>query len=430
MELHNKLIDYSKKHLYSLHMPGHKNRLGFSKIDYTEVPGLDDLHSPKDIILDLMEECSKLYGSKKTFLSTNGSTAGILAAIGAVATFTDKILVGRQVHKSVHNGIFLHKMIPHFVYPKINEFGICIGYDYCEIENIIIKNKIKAMIFTTPTYEGVDLDTSKLNDIALRNDCFLILDEAHGAHFLDGTRADISVQSLHKMLPALTSTAIIHCNNEKLSNLLNKYLSIYITSSPSYILLSSISECVSIIKNKKQLFEIAENRLNKIRNKLLKLEKLNYLLSDDIYKIVIGVSNVNISGKELYDKVYSTGYVLEMCTDLYIVALTSIYDDWDKVDEFVEILLDIDKNLHIVDDKEVINFRKLNYVGIDSLYSYSINVRYAIGKICAEPIFLYPPGIALISYGEIFDDEVIKDIIYYYENGYLDTDEVKVSKVD
>lgn len=428
MKLHEKLIKYKKNNKYSLHMPGHKNMPYYFDIDFTEVEGLDDLHNPKEDILELMNELSRIYGSKKTFISTNGSTAGILAAVSAVSELHKKILVGRQVHKSVHNAIYINKMQPFFVYPKIDKNSIAIGYDYEEIEKLLLKNDIHVMIFTTPTYEGVILDKKKLKEIAKKCEAILILDEAHGAHIFDENLADISIMSLHKTLPAMTSTAVIHCNNEELEYYLNQYMSIYVTSSPSYVLMNSISECVEFINNNKQKFDYSHKRITLAREKLKKLRYLKLFNSDDEYRIVITTSFCNINAKELSEMLDRQGFVVEMNTDNYIVAITTVMDDWDKIDEFCDILLKIDNKLHYKNKEYNFDFRKLKYEKINSLNSIIVDIDDAKDRISNELIYLYPPGVALVSRGEVFNEEIIKDIKYYNKMGLLDKKKVRIVK--
>lgn len=432
MKLHKFIRNFKLNKMYPLHMPGHKRRCGeYTKFDITEIPGFDDLHNPKGIIMDIEKGYSKYYLSKKTFISVNGSTAGILAGISTVAKNYNKFLVGRVAHKSIYNALYINNIEPLYVYPIINEAGIFIDYNYDEIEEIIIKNKIEVMIFTSPTYEGKIIDVDKITKIAKKYKVILIIDEAHGAH-LDRSRsfsdkADICIQSLHKTLPALTSTALVHCNNMDLQNGLKKFMSIYQTSSPSYILLDSISNCLEFIE--KQFDELNNkslSKLEKIRDKLKKCKNLKLFESDDKYKLVIQTNNSNISGDKLYELMYSKGFILEMCSPNYVIAMTSCVDNWKKVKKFVDEILDVDKKLHKIKKKKIDFFienkKEVNFCADTE----SIDLNLAEGRVSSSQIYIYPPGIPIISYNEVFSNDVINLIKKLNKNKYLTCNEVEV----
>ena len=225
--IYNKLKQLQYKEDYPFHMPGHKRNLkidplldAISKIDITEITGFDDLHHPEEMIRELMDDLKQIYGTKESYLLVNSSTAGNLAAIAALCNIGDKILVARNCHKSVYHAIELLGLDPIYIYPEIDEYGICKGITKEQIENIITKEtSIKAMVLVSPTYEGRVSDIEGISDVLHRNNIPLIVDEAHGAHFIyheafpesaANSGADIVIQSLHKTLPAFTQTGLLH----------------------------------------------------------------------------------------------------------------------------------------------------------------------------------------------------------------------------
>ena len=262
--LEERLENYFNEDYLPMHMPGHKRNIKLLgeklpyRIDITEIDGFDDLHHPEGIIKEIEEKAKKIYKSNKSFILVNGSTCGILAGIRSVVNYGDKVLVARNSHKSVYNAIEINCLNPIYVLPKIDKYGINKNIKADDIENILEKNKdIKLVIITSPTYEGVLSDVKSIVNIAHKYKVPVLVDEAHGAHlsFMENSNfealncgADIVIQSLHKTLPALTGTAILHIKGDLVKEEdVRRELSIFETSSPSYILMSSIDECLSLI---------------------------------------------------------------------------------------------------------------------------------------------------------------------------------------
>ena len=244
MKLNDKL---QNNDLYPFHMPGHKRNKNFnipaSEIDITEIDGFDNLHSPTDLLDDMQKEIAKLFGAKKSIISVNGSTCCILAAISAVAKENATIIIARNCHKSVYNACYINKLKVEYIEPEYNtEFGCYKNITQKSIDTAITKHpNACAVVITSPTYEGYVSNVSC--------NIPLIIDSAHGAHFgfadflSKQAKADIIIESLHKTLPALTQSAVIHINNEKFFKKVKKYMDIYETSSPSYVIMASIEKC-------------------------------------------------------------------------------------------------------------------------------------------------------------------------------------------
>ncbi|MFQ6931067.1 MAG: aminotransferase class I/II-fold pyridoxal phosphate-dependent enzyme [Eubacterium sp.] len=353
--LYSKLIEYSKNGRYPLHMPGHKrqrklfdfnkafvgdedffnkpvdnsvNELNEDKeisvyvnnqydpfdIDITEINGFDDLHHPEGIIKAAMENASDFFGTKATFFLVNGSSCGILSAITAVTNIGDTIILGRNCHKSAYNAVQLRDLNVEYVYPEIVEgFNISGGYKPEEIEQKFVeaekKNiKVKAVVITSPTYEGIVSDIKKIAEIVHGHNSILIVDEAHGAHMILSDEfptsayklgADIVIESAHKTLPAMTQTAFLHVQGDKVSvKDVQRMLSVYQSSSPSYVLMSSLDKCIRELptKGQKDVNEMLIT-LKKFHNRVKNLKVLkvldrsiigkNSVYDFDISKIVI-----------------------------------------------------------------------------------------------------------------------------------------------
>ena len=225
--LQKKLEEYYNKNYLPMHMPGHKRNVELLGeklpyiIDITEIEGFDDLHNPEGIIKNIEEKAKKLYKSEKSFILVNGSTCGILSGIRACVNTGDKVLVARNCHKSVYNALEINGLNPIYIVPEIERDGIDRNISISDVKKKLEENKdIKLIIITSPTYEGIISDIKQIVDIAHKYNVPVLVDEAHGAHlnFIDELKskealnvgADIVVQSLHKTLPALTGTALLH----------------------------------------------------------------------------------------------------------------------------------------------------------------------------------------------------------------------------
>ena len=441
-----KLEEYYNKDYLPMHMPGHKRNIKLLgeklpyKIDITEIEGFDDLHHANGLIKDIEDKAKKIYGSKRSFILVNGSTCGILAGIRSVVNFGDKVLVARNSHKSVYNAIELNSLDSIYLSPKINRYGIDENIDVNEVEETLKENKdIKLVVITSPTYEGIISNISSIVSVAHKYNIPVLVDEAHGAHlsFMENlcnkealnSGADIVIQSLHKTLPALTGTALLHIQGDLVKEEdVARELSIFETSSPSYILMSSIEECLDIISSKgKELFKEYENNLKYFYNETRKLQKLKILGNEienkeyyDFGKIVIITKNTNITGKELSDILRKEYKIeLEMASINYTLAMTSICDKKENFTRVLNALEEIDKKLENKEEKEnkieiVLPEKKMNILdAIKNNNSKYLNYKETEGKISKEYIWVYPPGIPLITPGEVINKEIIKKINEY-----------------
>lgn len=440
--LKDKLKEYSKSDIYPMHMPGHKRNAGLfsdvENIDFTEVEGLDNLHDPEGIILESMEKTSKVLGTDKTYYMVNGSTGGVLAAIQSATDIGDEIIIGRNSHKSVYNAVEIRNLKPTYLYPKST--GLFDGgYSKDELDALLKETKAKAVVITSPTYEGVVADVKGLAETAHENGAIIIVDSAHGAHFLlDGypnpaykEGADIVIESVHKTLPALTQTALLHVMGDRVNReKLEDALSTYQTSSPSYIFLSSIDQCMELVKeaSSEELLKTLEELRTNVNNtqKIFipgkELVGENEIYDYDLGKIVIDVSKTNITGIELA-RILREKYKFEteMANEAYVIAMTSIADDMDKVKAFGEAIVEIAEGLE-TRESTTVSDRIRNEVNLTPYEAKNrdfevVALKDAEGRITGDYIYKYPPGIPLIVPGEVVSDELIKMVEKSLESG-------------
>lgn len=437
-ELFDKLTEYVDNDIYPFHMPGHKRRLEWNenpyKYDITEINGFDDLHNPTDILANLNKGFETLYGLGKIFFTVNGSTVGILSGISAVVDQDDCILIGRNCHKSVYNAAFIRKAKIEYIFPSIhNELGISMAINAEDVKQKLQDNpKIKAVVITSPTYEGVISDIQSISDVVHTYGARLIVDGAHGAHLgivngrlMTELGADIVIMSIHKTLPAFTQTSVVWVKDDNvLISEVEKYIHIYESSSPSYLLMCGGEKCLEFVRQQ-EVIDNYNSMVNDFRQKARKLKKLFILEPDCEYdngKIVIGTARTYISGKELKILLLDRFKIeLEMASEKYALAMTSVADSKEGFERLIEALMQIDEELVIKEAKqfEKIHFpiKKLEVYEVDKMKKTWTKIEESEGKICGDYILAYPPGIPWLVPGEIVSAEIINQITKYKEIG-------------
>lgn len=491
--LNDELKKYTSSKAYPFHMPGHKRNpssiYGEFPIDrdITEIDGFDNLHHAEEILLEVQKKASGLYETKETFYSINGSTAALLSAISAATHRNGKILMARNSHKAVYHAAYLRNLDTVYLYPQFEqEFGINGGISPEDVDNFLKKDgKIEAVLVTSPTYDGVVSDIRRIAEICHDYEVPLIVDEAHGAHFkvskisqenvcgyssdehvskaadyfpvsAADLGADFVIQSVHKTLPAMTQTALLHRCSERVSGeKIRQFMGMYQTSSPSYILMASIDSCMEkIMQDGKTMFqeycenlEAARVRLKKLKNLQLLTEAIcekHGIYDYDKSKILIFTNNVwmdgePLNGKKLH-KILREKYQLEMEMDAenYIVALTSVGDTKEGFERLCAALEEIDRSLYRKTESDMervsknpsahVKKVKNSYIQMEQKLtiadamereSQSILLEESEGKISAEFVYLYPPGIPILVPGEKITNEFLKMIERYKKQGFV-----------
>ena len=438
--IEQKLKALAQSDVYPFHMPGHKRQLsGFFpyELDITEIEGFDNLHHAKGLLFEAQQYAAQMYQSRKAYYLVNGSTCGILAAISAATTKGGRVLVARNCHKAVYNAIYLRGLKAEYVYPVATHYGIQGQIQAADVERKLVeKPDIQAIVITSPTYDGLVSDVRAIADLAHAHGIPLIVDEAHGAHFgLDEAfpdnatvlGADAVIMSVHKTLPAPTQTAILHLCSDRINvTKMEKFLGIYETSSPSYVLMAGIEESLRLADEAKgvQLTEYVR-RLQIFREKMRRLTILRVpdradFTGEEAYAYDIGklllVTNGAISGKALQELLLKKyGLQMEMSSGNYVLAMTSFMDTEEGLERLADALLEIDATLTVTDQREMFSPEKIyrqpkKAMEIDEVQdgeSTSVAFSEAEGRICADYIYLYPPGIPVIVPGEVLDQQTL-----------------------
>lgn len=458
MNLYDRLLQYQSSEMYPFHMPGHKRRKDYFAnpflIYITEIEGFDNLHHAEGILKDAQDRAAALYHSEETYFLVNGSTCGILAAVSACMTRGGKILMARNCHKAAYHAAYLRGLDIEYLYPEKEDiFGINGGIHEDIVEKALEEfQDIQAVMITSPTYDGVVSNVEKIAQIVHRKGIPLIVDEAHGAHFgfheyfpksSVEMGADLVIHSLHKTLPSLTQTALLHVNGNRVDReCLRRFLDIYQTSSPSYVFMAGMDSCVCLLEKRGgELFESLRRNLEVFYKQTESLGCI-YLANHglmgksgihdfDRSKLVISARNAGFTGNQLANLLRNRYHLeLEMAGGSYGLALTSISDTEEGFLRLSEALKEIDACLENKIEKntekstltiEDIVIKNEVWCRIhEALESpgESVLLEKAEGKICREFVYLYPPGIPMLVPGEIISREVLGKIRRLVREGY------------
>ncbi len=435
MNLKDTLEKYSKSNIYPFHMPGHKRMIeGPYKIDMTEVEGVDDLHDPTEVLLDEQKRMARLFGADESYMLVGGSTVGNLAAVYATCNEGDRIIIQRNSHKSVYNAVMLRHLKVDYIWPDIYDNGIYKAVTLEQVKSAIGNKPLpKALVLTSPTYEGFHCNLKEISEYCHEKGISLIVDQAHGAHLGFSPQftssavglADITIQSLHKTLPSLTQTAAMHVSGDRINRQrIRAALDIFETSSPSYVLMNSMCQCLDILENSCELFREYVENLTDFYKVCGELNKLNLIQETyeqkDPGKIIISTENTNFTGVELA-KTLREKYEIEteLSSFAYVLAMTSIMDTKEGFDRLKKALVEIDADLqsgHITVPNIKVSFpKKMEIYEAKSGDELSLDLRESIGKISATMVCIYPPGAPIIVPGE----EITKDTIELIEQSLI-----------
>lgn len=493
--LYPQLINYCGSDAYPFHMPGHKRRLGsfqdpFS-FDITEIDGFDNLHHAEGILLEAEKRAARLYGAEETHFLVNGSTAGILSAIGAVTNYGGSILMARNSHKAAYHAVYTGGLNVKYLLPRgeaarpvpeqkvstifaaeVSGSGVFLPASATENGGRIRPQDVKAALeedallhpdggrvqavyITSPTYDGVISDVRAIAGIVHEYGIPLIVDEAHGAHFGMSEifpessvklGADLVIHSVHKTLPSLTQTALIHVQGSLVDRRrLKEMLDIYQTSSPSYVLMASIDNCIRILSQQgKELFEKYSQMLRGFYDSVRDLRRVHLIRTDDPSKILV-VPGEGMSARELYDILREKyGLQPEMLSRSYVLMLSSVGDDQEGFDRLSAALHEIDAGsgsrveprsgqpAEAEKTGESGQSRKSDAPGSRMTLPESsctimeaqdaeqekVSFGEAAGRVSGEYLYLYPPGIPLITPGEVITKKLIEEVGELKSEGY------------
>jgi len=439
------------------HMPGHKMGRGFKKgyfdqiaaMDLTEIPKLDNLHFPDGVIRDAQTLAAKAFGAEHTFFLVNGSTSGIHAIIRTICKPGEKLLVARDCHKSVINGMILSGVEPCYISPESDKgFGIPAVISPEKVREAFERNHdLRGLILTRPNYYGICSDLESIAAIASSYGKILAVDEAHGAHLKFNNTlpkcamdlgADICVQSAHKTLPAFTQGAYLHVKSDKIDVERVKFvLGMLQTTSPSYVIMSSLDYARALMESEgEELLESLVNNIDWFIDSLKNINEYSVMSVDsrgnyhtDKTRLVINVSKMGLTGFEVERKLrFDYNIQVEMSDPSNIVCIAAVSDTKKDFERLYFALQDIRNRVVKNGKKADIDLYKC-YCSLEvpeqmvplrdviNSPSKKVQLQFAEGMIAKGTITPYPPGIPVICPGERIGSEAVDALLALLKQG-------------
>lgn len=450
MPILKSIKDYADSKALPLHMPGHKRgsiyqKLGLNflldnilEMDTTEVPGVDNLHCPEGAVLKAQNLAARSFGADRSFFLVNGTTSGIYAMIMASTNPGDKIIIPRNAHRSAVSATILGRLHPVYILPEADpQMGIAMGIKPDTVEKAIKDNPdAKAVLITNPTYYGACSDMVRIAKIVHDYGKILLVDEAHGSHFIFhdelpmcamAAGADMTAQSTHKTLPAMTGSSMLHVKGDRVDlEKLSFFLQLVQTTSPSHVMLASLDAARYIMdKHGHVLLHKCIEYSNMVRYKInnethfycLDYDKKGHYGVYDIdpTRITICVKGGGISGSQAEILLREKFNIqLEMSDAFNIVAITTVADGEEVYNRLLETMLMLSQ-IEKVDYKEGLYIKppaclpKGVIAPFEAIYKDTkmIDIKKSAGYVSAEMAVPYPPGIPVIMPGEMINQEIV-----------------------
>lgn len=454
------LVDYTGVRRIPFHTPGHKQgrglwgpwrdllRTSVAELDLTELPGLDDLHQPEGAIKTAQELAAACFGAEATYFLVNGATAGVQAMLLAANQPGDAVLVPRNCHQSVYAGLVLSGAIPVYIRSAVHpRLLFPLGPNPDELKDRLRQTAPRSIIWVYPTYHGIVSDLKQVIDLVagspgpdpaaavpddvrpLLSPAAVLVDEAHGPHFcfhqaFPATAmelgADVSVQGTHKLLGAMTQSALLHWRQGKIERAaLERALRLLQSTSPSYILMASLDaarrhmeeEGSELLERTLQLADWVRAEINAIPGMYCpgaELVQLPGVSSYDPTKLVISGLDLGLTGFELGVRLAQQGIVVELAEWGAVLALLTIADSMESVRALVEALRVISRSDRprfrpqppLLDGLELVPPMVLTPREAYFRSSRAVRLEASCGQVAAEMVAPYPPGIPLLYPGE------------------------------
>ncbi len=419
------------------------------RFDVNAPIGTDNLANPKSVILQSERLLAEAMGADEGFFLINGTSSGIIAMILTSVKAGDKIILPRNVHKSIINALILSGAIPEFVMPEIDrEMEIANQPSLEEYKKAILRySSAKAVFVINPTYFGAVLDLKSLVEFAHEHNMAVLVDEAHGAHFyfhapgspmtaMDAG-ADLSAVSIHKTAGSLTQSSVLLLKGDRFSRYdVQKSLNIINTTSPSMILMASLDAARSYLatngraaqERTYQLARYAAEAIDKIPG--FKVAGKDYFLAHGVYdyddsRLVIELDKLDIDGFALYRLIKKDyGVQLELAETYAVLCIFAIGTKKEHADRLIAALEDISRRHYHPD----ITYEDRHF---DSSFPFMLlrprvafhadgkiaKLEQLAGSISKEMVMIYPPGIPLIGPGEVWTKELVKKVEFLRKTG-------------
>lgn len=458
--LFTKLREHAKQNPYQFHIPGHKKGHGMDpeyrdfigpnalSIDLINIAPLDDLHHPQGIIKEAQQLAAEAFGADHTFFSVQGTSGAIMTMVLSVVGPGDKIIVPRNVHKSVLSAIILAGALPIFVHPEMDKtLGIAHGITACQVEKALtLHPDAKAVLVINPTYYGVAGNLKEIVNRVHQYHIPVLVDEAHGVltHFHDrlpisamDAGADMAATSVHKLGGSLTQSSVLNVREGLVNPAhVQSIISMLTTTSTSYILLASLDAArrylavngEAIIDQTLQLADYARRQINEIPG--LRCVGREWLGSEAVYdmdetKLLIHLEKMSINGNEAENWLREHHNIEVELSDIYnLLCLVTPGDTQQTIDHLLTALREMSNQFYQAGQSSTVQIHLPDIPTLvlsprDAFYSEteSVLLTEAAGRVIAEFIMIYPPGIPVLAPGEEITTENIDYIIEHIEAG-------------
>ena len=455
--IYEALEQFRKNKVVPFDVPGHKRGRGNPELvqllgkqcvelDVNSMKPLDNLCHPISVIKEAEELAAEAFGASHAFLMVGGTTSAVQSMVLTACKKGEKIILPRNVHRSVINALVVNGATPIYVNPDVDKkLGIALGMKISQVEKAIEDNPdAVAILVNNPTYYGICSNLKKIVEIAHAHNMLVLVDEAHGTHFYFGENmpitamaagADMASVSMHKSGGILTQSSFLLTGPNVSAGYVRQVINLTQTTSASYLLLASldISRRNLALRGKEAFEEVekiaayARNEINKIDGYYAYGEEL--INGDSIYdfdttKLTVYTLDIGLAGIEVYDKLRDEYDIqLELGDIGNILAYISIGDRMRETERLVSALYDIrrryKKDRTGLFDHEYIN-PSVVMTPQEAFYAEKeemIPIRETNGRICTEFVMCYPPGIPILAPGERITQEIIDYIVYAKEKG-------------
>ena len=450
------LQEMKRNRLVPFDVPGHKRGKGNPdltdflgekclSVDVNSMKMLDNLCHPISVIKEAEELAADAFGAAHAFFMVGGTTSSVQSMVLSVCKQGDKIILPRNVHRSVINIMILCGAIPVYVNPDMNnDLGIALGMKLSAVEKAIQENPdAKAVFINNPTYYGICSNLKGITELAHKHGMKVLVDEAHGTHFYFNKAlpmtameagADMAAVSMHKSGGSLTQSSFLLLGPDMSEGYVRQIINITQTTSGSYLLMSSLDisrrtlalDGQAIFDKVIDMVEYARKEINQIGDYYAYSKEIvnkDSVYDFDITKLSVNTLPVGLAGVEVYDILRDEYDIQTEFGDIgNILAYVSVGDRPRDIERLVSALAEI-RRLYKKDragqlTAEYINPRVI-FSPQDAFYSdkQSLPLRECKDMVCAEFVMCYPPGIPILAPGELITEEILDYIVYAKEKG-------------
>ncbi len=450
------LEEMKRNRLVPFDVPGHKHGKGNPDltcflgeqclaVDVNSMKMLDNLCHPVSVIKEAEELAAEAFGAANAYFMVGGTTSAVQSMVLSVCKRGDKIILPRNVHRSVINIMILCGAVPVYVNPDMeHRLGIALGMKLSEVEKAVAENPdAKAILVNNPTYYGICSNLKGITELAHAHGMKMLVDEAHGTHFYFDKQlpvtamqagADMAAVSMHKSGGSLTQSSFLLIGPNMNEGYVRQIINISQTTSGSYLLMSSLDisrrnlalHGQEIFDKVREMVEYARGEINQIGDYYAYSKELvngDSVYDFDVTKLSINTFPVGLAGIEVYDLLRDEYDIQTEFGDLgNVLAYVSVGDRPRDIERLVSALAEI-RRLYKRDRSNLMTAEYINPSVIfspqDAFYSdkQSLPLKECENRVCAEFVMCYPPGIPILAPGELITRDILDYIMYAKEKG-------------